>query len=52
MIKIENIPTFYVPKNIFRNKMIESFKKINVLKERLISPRQAFGQIYKLHNYG
>ena len=52
MIKINKTPIFYVPKNIFRNVMIESVKKLNVLEERLISPRQAFAQIYKLHNYG
>ena len=32
--------------------MIESVKKLNVLEELFISPRQAFAQIYKLHNYG
>ncbi len=31
---------------------IESVKKLNILEERLISLRQAFAQIYKLHNYG
>jgi len=52
MIKINKIPTYYVPKNIFRNLMIESVKKLNVLEGRLISSRQAFAQICKLHNYG
>ena len=35
MIKINKIPTLYVPKNILRNAMIESVKKLNVLKEDL-----------------
>ena len=52
MIKINKIPTLYVPKIILRNTMIESVTKCNVLEERLISPRQAFAQIYKLQYYG
>jgi hypothetical protein len=46
IIKVNKIPTFYVSKNILRNIMIESVKKLNVVEERLISPRQAFAQIY------
>ena len=52
MIKMNKIPIFYVPNNIFRNIRIESVNKLNVLEERLIYPQQAFAQIYKLHNYG
>ncbi len=46
MIKIYKILTFYVPKNIFNNVMIESVKKLNVLNKRLIYPQRALAQIY------
>ena len=52
MIIVNKILTFYIPKNILGNVVIESVKKLNVLEDRLISPRQALAQIYKLQNYG
>lgn len=48
IIKVNKILTFYVSKYILRNVMIESVKKLNVLVEWLISPRQVFAQIYRL----
>ena len=51
LIKKGIIPIFCVPQNICRNSIIESIKQLTVLEERMISPRLAFSQIHKLHNY-
>ena len=51
-IKKGIIPIFCIPQNIGRNSIIESIKQFTVLEERMISPRLAFAQIHKLHNYG
>lgn len=37
MIKVNKIPTFYIPKNIIGIVVIEYVKKLNVLKERPMS---------------
>ena len=50
-IKIDTILFYCVPNNIFRSSIIGFVKQLTSLEERLISPRLAFAQIHRLHNY-
>jgi hypothetical protein len=40
-----------VPNNICRNSIIKFVQQLIELEERLVSPRIAFAQIHKLHNF-